>query len=303
MQICQNALSLAQEREIFMRLKRFQKGSIRPRKHGKTKVWVAQWWEGGNKKSKVLGRFADMPKCEAEAQMALILKPLNEDAGHVQKPVFTFGGYLDEVFLPICRRKWKESTRMTTEPRMVFHLNPAFGKQVIHTITREQLQSLLDEKAQTLSRSVVDHLRWDLNIILKTAMGDGIIKSNPAAALFTPTCKARDEKLSMSAEQIRLALSVLDARERLIFRMAVFDGMRPGEILAIRLGNVHKDSVLVNRRVYRGNIDTPKGRKGKRTARTVALSPGTLSDLAVWHPRLLDLSPEGTCFRASARLR
>jgi hypothetical protein len=87
MQICQNAFSLAQERERkFMRRKRFQKGSIRPRKHGKTKVWVGQWWERGQKRSKVLGRVADMPKSEAEAQMSIILKPLNEEAGCAQNP-------------------------------------------------------------------------------------------------------------------------------------------------------------------------------------------------------------------------
>ena len=33
------------------------------------------------------------------------------------------------------------------------------------------------------------HLRWDWNNILKTAMSDGLIESNPAAGLFTPPCK------------------------------------------------------------------------------------------------------------------
>ena len=49
-----------------MRRRRFQKGSVRPRKHGKTRVWVGQWWDHGQKRSKVLGRVADMPKSEAE---------------------------------------------------------------------------------------------------------------------------------------------------------------------------------------------------------------------------------------------
>ena len=84
-----------------MRRNRFQKGSVRPRKHGCHKVWVAQWWEGGQKKSKVLGRCADMPKGEAEALMAVILKPMNDKADHSQKPVYNFGVYLTEVFLPL----------------------------------------------------------------------------------------------------------------------------------------------------------------------------------------------------------
>ena len=105
-----------------MRRKRYQKGSVRPRKHGKTKVWVGQWWEDGHKRSKVLGRVSEMGKGEAEALMAVILKRTNEDAGQTQKPLYTFGVYLEEVFMPMCHRKWKESTRMTTEPRMMFHL-------------------------------------------------------------------------------------------------------------------------------------------------------------------------------------
>jgi integrase len=295
MQICQIASSLAQEREL-MRRRRFQKGSIRPRKHGKTRVWVGQWWDHGQKRSKVLGRVADMPKSEAEKEMTCILEPLNEGAGRVQRPIYTFAGYLEDVFLPLCRRKWKESTRMTTEPRMLFHLKPAFGGQVLGSITRDQLQALLDEKAQGLSRSIVAHLRWDLNNIMKTAMGDGLIDYNPADSLFTPPCKAGAEKLCMSPADILLALSVLELRERLIFRLAVFSGMRPGEIFAVRLGNVRRDSILVDRRVYKGDLDTPKGRKGKRTSRIVALSDETLIDLAVWRPMLLDDSPEAYLF-------
>jgi integrase len=295
MQICQIALSLAQERG-FMRRKRFQKGSIRPRTHGRTNVWVGQWWECGQRRSKVLGRVADMPKSEAESQMALILNPLNEGAGRAPRPAYTFSGYLEDVFLPLCRRKWKESTRMTTEQRMMFHLKPAFGGHVLRSITREQLQALLDEKAETLSRSIVAHLRWDLNNIMRTAMSDGLIESNPAAGLFTPSCKAGAERLSMSPAEIRLAFSVLDLRERLIFRLAVLGGMRPGEIFAVCLGDVHQDSIFVKQRVYKGHIDTPKGRKGKRTSRTMALSAETLSDLAAWRALLLDNSPEAYLF-------
>ncbi len=269
-----------------MRRKRYQKGSVRPRKHGRNKVWVAQWWVDGKRRSKVLGRCADMPKSEAEARMALILEPTNVGAGHPEKPVYTFGVYVEEVFLPLCRRKWKESTRMTTEPRFNFHLLPAFGPVLLKSMTRDQLQGFLDEKAKELSRSVVDHLRWDLNAIFKTALSDGIVDLNPAAALFTPACKETPGKRFMTPDEIRRALSVLELRERLIFRMAVFDGMRPGEILAIQLGNLRDHSVLIDKRVYKGDIDTPKGRKGKRTARTVALSPGTMQDLAVWREML-----------------
>jgi len=274
----------------------FKREVSAPANTARPKVWVARWWEEGRKKSRVLGRCTDMGKSEAEAVMAVILKPQNEDAGQIQKPVYTFGVYLEQVFLPMCRRKWKESTRMTTEPRMVFHLKPAFGTQVLRSITRDQMQTFLDKQAETLSRSIVDHLRWDLNNIFKTALSDGLVDSNPAAALFTPPCKPEGEKRVMSPAEIRLVLGLLNPRERLIFRMAVFDGMRPGEILAIRIGNISGESVLIDQRAYKGNIDTPKGRKGKRTSRTVGLSPGTIAELNLWRMLLLKNEPESYLF-------
>lgn len=199
----------------------------------------------------------DMSKGEAEALMAVILKPQNQEAGQTQKPVYTFGVYLDEVYLSMCRRKWKESTRMTTEPRISFHLTPAFESHVLRSVTREQMQEFLDQKAANLSRSTVDHLRWDLNAIFKTALSDGLVDCNTAAALFTPLCKPEHDKKVMTPEEIRIALGVLDLRERLMYRMAVFDGMRPGEILAVKLGKISEQSIFVDQRVYKGNIDTP----------------------------------------------
>jgi integrase len=67
--------------------------------------------------------------------------------------------------------------------------------------------------------------------------------------------------------------------------MAVFDGMRPGEILAIQLGKIRENSFVVDKRLYaNGNMDTPKGRKGKNTTRAVALAPGTVEEIKVWRP-------------------
>jgi len=92
---------------------------------------------------------------------------------------------------------------MTTEPRMVYHLTPPFGTELLHRITRDQLQLFLDGKAQSLSHSIVDHLRWDLNAIFKTALSDGLVETNPAAALFTPPCKPDADRRVMTPEQIR----------------------------------------------------------------------------------------------------
>ena len=250
----------------------------------------------GAKRSKVLGRCADMLKSEAEARLAVILQPFNENSGHPEKPIYTFKVYVEEVFLPVVRRKWKESTRVTTEPRIRGHLLPAFGERLLKQISREQMQTFLDQMGVDRSRSIVDHLRWDLNSIFKMAQSDGCVEFNPAAALFVGACLPQAEKLVLTPEQIRGALQVLALRERLIFRLAVFEGMRPGEILALQLRHLQETSIKIEQRVYKGKLDTPKGRKGKNTARKIGLSPGTAMELAIWKTMLLDQGPDGYVF-------
>jgi integrase len=102
---------------------------------------------------------------------------------------------------------------------------------------------------------------------------------NPALALHTPKCQPGREKLVMNAAQIRRALEVLPLRERLILRLGVFEGMRPGEILGLQLQDAKERSVLVRRRVYRGDIDSPKT---KRSKREVGLTDGTALLLSEW---------------------
>jgi hypothetical protein len=54
--------------------------------------------------------------------------------------------------------------------------------------------------------------------------------------------------------------------------------------------------VVVSLSLTRGDIDTPKGRKGKRTARTVALPPGTVAELQIWRMMLPKQTPQAYLF-------
>ena len=163
-----------------MRRKRFLKGSVRPRQHGRRKVWVAQWWEDGCRRSKVLGKCSEISKSQADAMMASILQPLNKSSGQVAPPRYTFSEYVEDVFLPVHRRKWKESTRATSEHTIRRHLLAPLGDRLLSEIKREDLQVLLDDKARTHSASVVAHLRWHLSAIFRMALSDGAAGVNPS---------------------------------------------------------------------------------------------------------------------------
>ena len=70
---------------------------------------------------------------------------------------------------------------MTNEDRLAHHLTTEFGARSLGSFTRDDLQTLLDRKGQTLSFSVVDHLRWDLKQIFDMAVAEGYLQRNPAA--------------------------------------------------------------------------------------------------------------------------
>jgi hypothetical protein len=67
----------------------------------------------------------------------------------------------------------------TTTERIGTHLIPAFESFELDDLTGDRLRKVLDDKARSLSRSVVSHLRWDLNAIFKMAREDAIDKAIP----------------------------------------------------------------------------------------------------------------------------
>jgi hypothetical protein len=133
---------------------------------------------------------------------------------------------------PATAEKRKDSTDQTTTERFETHLFAAFENCELGDLTRDRLQDFLAAKARSgLSRSVVSHLRWDLNAVFKMAAEDTLVQGNPAGSLVTPKCAQDLPKRTMSKEQVQQALSPLDLRERIVFLLAVLVGMRPGTCL------------------------------------------------------------------------
>jgi integrase len=187
--------------------------------------------------------------------------------------------------LPFYQRKWKESTLMTNRERIQREIVEEFGHRELRTLTRDELQGFLDSKS-SLSYSTVDHLRWDLRQIFEMAIAEGIVKRNPAALLFTPRGCSKPEHRTMTVDEIKRAFGALQLRERLIFKLAVLAGLRPGEIFGLRRSRLSENTADIQERIYRGKLDTPKTHK---SIRVVALSASVREDLESW----LAESPRG----------
>lgn len=257
-----------------MRKSRYQKGSVK-KQRGR---WVALWWDNHSRKSRVIGLVKDMTKSDARAVVQGIIAEM--EAKRQDNRAWRFGEFVTEIYFPYYGRKWKASTRVNNMNRVSIHLVEALGARELKSFRRDELQDLLDGKAKDgLSFSTVDHLRWDLKQIFDMALAEGHIERNPATLLFTPREAARADKRVMDIADVQNCFRVLEQRERLVVKLAVLAGMRPGEIFALTWGRMSETYADIRQRVYRGVIDTPKTSLSIRQA---ALPQGLLRDIEAW---------------------
>jgi len=109
--------------------------------------------------------------------------------------------------------------------------------------------------------------------MFEMAVSEKLICVNPSSALYTPSVAKRAIGQAMTGEQVETALAAVELREKVILRLAIFAGMRPGELLAIQREHVSADAsvIEIRHRIYRGKFADPKN----GLVRTVAIPPRT----------------------------
>ena len=103
--------------------------------------------------------LAKFPKCR---KLDAILGPINCRT-EAPSPSVKWGEFVRNTYLPFYKRKWKRSTAECNEHRLKFYLSPLYAERTLGSFKRDELQDMLDKKAQSgLSYSIVAHLRWKM---------------------------------------------------------------------------------------------------------------------------------------------
>lgn len=283
--------------------KRFQHGSLQRLRRGGRLVWMGFWYDtSGQRKAKTLGTVADLTKTDAQEKLDALVRPVNEQRGTTS---YTFGTFVTDVVFPWKRRHWKHSTRTSSENEITRILIPRFTDMPLSAFTRTILQDFLDDLASTPrvstrerdngtipAWSIVAHSRWHLKMIFDIALNEGLLNRNPAALLHIPEGPRRERRI-LTIEQAKILFAAFPLRERLILKLCGILGLRPGEAIALQWGDLAPNGLHIQRRVYRGIIDTPKSTKGVRIA---ALSTGVQDDLNAWRALSPNTTPEAWMF-------
>jgi integrase len=156
---------------------------------------------------------------------------------------------------------------------------PFFGRmRLSHIRPRDVKEYAVELESKGVSAGTVRVKLAPVKALLADALDEDLIRTNPAAgvritaALATSDVDDEDEAehvKALSKDELEALLAALPKQWRLFFRFLADSGLRIGEAVALRWGDVDADAALVRvrRRRYRGRIDRPKSKYGRRMAR------------------------------------
>ncbi len=241
------------------------------------------WWvfvnHRGTRKAKKIGKDKRLAREVAQKiEAKLILGDLDLSKDQAQIP--TFGEY-SKKWLAFIKMNRRESTYSRYDQVLKSHILPVFKDKPLDTITRGDIRDFLIMKAETLSVFV---FRDILSGILGFALDDELIKANPVTGI-TKKLEIKRDKGKHVDPMTEIDLSTfLDTCKGFkleyypFFLMAARTGMRLGELLAVRWGDLdftHKiileggkveerPFIWVKRTYRRGRFTLPKNGKSRR---------------------------------------
>ena len=152
-----------------------------------------------------------------------------------------------------------------------------FGDIILADLDKFALQTYLNELAPNFSKSVLTKVRVYLNSILDEAVELEFVAKNQARKLAVPRSGKKVANVHLTPEQIPHVLFQLSDRDRLIVRMFLVLGLRPGEMFALRWNDKMGNSLRIDSSITDG-IEVETKTEG--------------SDAYVWLPASIDTELE-----------
>jgi integrase len=208
--------------------------------------------DGYGQHKKVLGRdwtekgqppAGYLRKKDAEAQLQAILTDARRGVVEQLRTGATFDVVCEEwLAWGVRDRDWKPSTLSGYRSDVNAHLVPSFGAKAIEKITAEQIEdwrdALVDERG--LSRRSVNRLLTVMGSILERTKKTHGLLANPVREV--PKLRVRWDPNAydfFTPDEIQtLGAAAVSDQDRAVFLTAAFTGLRRGELVALRWGDI-----------------------------------------------------------------
>jgi len=243
----------------------------------------------------LLGFKAEMDKGEARAKLRDIIA--RETKNVAPAPVnVTLRWFYENRFLPQKEEQWKVTSRPKTKRFIENYLLKRFGDTLLADLGKFTLQTYLNELAPKFSKSVLTKTRVYLSAMLDEAVELEFLPKNPARKLAVPRSGKKSASQPLTPEQIPQVLFHLGDRDRLIVRMFLVLGLRPGEMFALRWNDKQANSLRIDTAIVDG-IEVETKTEGSDAAVWLPVSIET--ELEFWRSTAKDASPEAFIFPSS----
>jgi integrase len=213
-----------------------------------------------------------------------------EDRNHVQRSRETVGEFFTR-WLPAIEHTVRPSTFASYAMNIRTHVVPALGGTVLQEIGPEALNAFYSKLLKGgLSPSTVAYIHVIVHSALDDAMRWGSVVRNVSTLANPP--RRQSAKAAMRAwtkEDVSGFLTSLEG-DRLypVFLLAATTGMRRGELLGLKWGDVDLEAsraALQETRIVINHLPTASKPKREDSRRSVPLAPETVAALRAWRAR------------------
>ncbi len=245
--------------------KSYQRGwvSLRGKKwYGRFRKAVYDPVNGTERTKKVtviLGPKAQMSKREAQDQLQReMTKVTGQD--HSGKAAndssVDFGWFVRNRYYPLKEATWKEETAKVKKMIIQRDLIDYFDAVPLENFDKFTLQIHLNTLAKTRSKDRVLQIRAYVRDIFSEVVDQDFLSKDPARKIKVPAQLRETDTTTLTWEQLRLVLSRLPLRDRIILELDMTNALRPGELFALKWKCFsHAESTMrLRETVYRGQI-------------------------------------------------
>ena len=257
-----------------------RQGEVSRRHHGTGRIYVkwgsyyGRWAVDGRKVNRKLGRARQpgsrdgLTKREAEAVLRRMMSEVAAPADE-RLTMAEAGEHLIEK-MEIKGRK--PTTIEAASSTLRVHLMPHFREQRTDRIDTRAVDRFIaaERRAGAAPKSIRNYLGI-LHSIYELAIERGWARENPVKRATKPQDSATTEIRFLTIEELEAVLvavpeDVLGSIERTLYLTAAMTGLRQGELLGLRWGDVDwlAGRIRVRRAYVRGEYGTPKSRRGSR---------------------------------------
>lgn len=238
-------------------------------------VWRVRWRQHGHNRARTFSSKRDAGDFDAEVRRQRRAGSLMTlDAGRE-----TLGEYVTSTWAACHAATLAPKTRLHYASLYDHHLRPYLGSIALREISAETIGRWQAERlAAGAGRVAVRHAIELLASILEHAVVGGRLPENPARRVKKARRPRREEVQALSPRMVEAMRAALGARDATLISVLAYAGLRPGEALGLRWGDIREHTLLVQRAISLGEeVDTKT-----RQHRTVRLLAPLAADLRSW---------------------